>query len=245
RVYAAERTANEAPMLAMTKRLTVLKCDITQAVANPEAFNERMTLWTQLMNNFGVKIIGEADEVQQYDTALADLDALIMTQFQIACAGAEVPATKMLGTQPKGFNSTGEYEEASYHEMLASLQQHDLSPLVERHHLLLIRSHVAPKFKMAPFNTEVAWNELDEQTAAEQADTELKKAQASAHYVEMGAVDGFDVRGKLISDKHSGFNGIDPVVPGGPGDRDAEMEAKAAEQASGSEIDPGEENAVE
>ena len=34
RVYAAERTANEAPMLAMTKRLTVLKCDITQAVAN-------------------------------------------------------------------------------------------------------------------------------------------------------------------------------------------------------------------
>lgn len=245
RVYAAERTANEAPMLAMTKRLTVLKCDITQAVADPAAFNERMTLWTQLMNNFGVKIIGESDEVQQYDTSLADLDAAIMTQYALVAAAAEVPSTKLLGTQPKGFNSTGEYEEASYHEMLSSLQMHDLSPLVNRHHLLLIRSHVAPKFKMQPFNTEVAWNELDEQTAAEQADTELKKAQAAESYVNMGAIDGFDVRSKLIADKHSGFNGMDPVVEGGPGDRDAELEAKQAEQSSESETNPDEIQAAE
>lgn len=245
RVYAAERTANEAPMLAMTKRLTVLKCDITQAVANEEAFNARMNLWTQLMNNYGVKIIGEADEVQQYDTSLADLDAAIMTQYALVAAAAEVPSTKLLGTQPKGFNSTGEYEEASYHEMLSSLQQHDLSPLVNRHHLLLIRSHVAPKFKMQPFNTEIVWNELDEQTAAEQAETELKKAQAAEAYVNMGAVDGFDVRSRLIADKHSGFNGIEPVVPGGPGDREAELEAREAEQASGSEVNPDEDEAAE
>jgi uncharacterized protein len=224
----------------MTKRLTVLKLDLTQAAANEPAFLERMNLWTQLQNNFGVKVIGLNDEIDQKDTSLADLDAVIMTQYALVAAAAEVPSTKLLGTQPKGFNSTGEYEEASYHEMLASLQQHDLSPLVERHHLLLIRSHVAPKFKMQPFNTEVVWNELDEQTAAEQADTELKKSQARAAYVEMGAVDGFDVRSTLITDKHSGFNGIDPVVPGGPGDRDAELEAKEAEQSSESEPNPDE-----
>lgn len=250
RVYAAERTANEAPMLAMTKRLTVLKCDITQAAANPEAFSQRLTQWLEWMSNFGVKVIGGDEEIAQFDTSLAELDAAIMTQYALVAAAAEVPSTKLLGTQPKGFNATGEYEEASYHEMLASLQQHDLSPLVNRHHLLLIRSNVAPKFKMPPFNTEVAWNELDEQTAEEQADTELKKAQAAQAYVDMGAVDGFDVRNKLTADKHSGFNGIDPVVPGGPGDRDAELEAKEAEleamqagQASTSEVDPGENGA--
>ena len=160
-------------------------------------------------------------------------------------AAAEVPSTKLLGTQPKGFNATGEYEEASYHEMLASLQMHGLSPLVERHHLLLIRSHVAPKFNIPPFNTEIVWNELDEQTAAEQADTELKNAQAAQAYVDMGAVDGFDVRSKLITDKHSGFNGMDPVVEGGPGDREAELEAAQAGQSSASEIEPGEQQAAE
>lgn len=245
RVYAAERTANEAPMLAMTKRLTVLKCDIMQAVANQETFNARMEYWTQLQNNFGVKIIGGDEEIEQFDTSLAELDAAIMTQYQIACAAAEVPATKMLGTQPKGFNATGEFDEASYHETLASLQQHDLSPLVNRHHLLLIRSHVAPKFKMQPFSTEISWNELDEQTAAEQAETELKKAQAAKEYVDMGAVDGFDVRSKLIADKHSGFNGMELVVPGGPGDRDAELAEKQVEESSESEINPGENASVE
>ena len=84
-----------------------------------------------------------------------------------------------------------------------------------------------------------------EETAAEQADTELKKAQARGAYVDMGAVDGFDVRSTLIADKHSGFNGMDPVVQGGPGDRDAELEAAAAEQSSGSEVNPDEDEAAE
>jgi phage-related protein (TIGR01555 family) len=240
RVYAAERTANEAPMLAMTKRLTVWKTDVTKALADIEKFTAQMTRWTEIQNNFGVKIIDEADTIEQHDTSLAELDAAIMTQYALVAAAAEVPSTKLLGTQPKGFNSTGEYEEASYHEMLSSLQMHDLSPLINRHHLLLIRSHVVAKFKVKPFNTEVVWNELDEQTAAEQADTELKKAQAAGAYVEMGAVDGFDVRSKLIADKHSGFNGIEPIVEGGPGDREAELEAKEAAQASESEINPDE-----
>lgn len=237
RVYAAERTANEAPMLAMTKRLITLKADMTQAMANPDAFTARLTQWTQFMNNFGVKVIGGDEEIQQFDTSLTELDAAIMTQYSLVAAASEVPATKLLGTQPKGFNSTGEYEESSYHEMLASLQANDISPLVNRHHLLLIRSEVAPKFGIKPFNTEVVWNELDEQTAAEQAETELKKAQAAEAYVNMGAVDGFDVRQKLINDKQSGFNGIDPVVPNGPGDREHEQELQEQMLESGSESD--------
>ena len=245
RVYAAERTANEAPMLAMTKRMMVMKADLTQIVANQQQFDARMAYQTQVQNNYGVKFVGLDDEFQQFDTSLADLDAVIMTQYQLVSAASGVPATKLLGTSPKGFNASGLYEESSYHEMLASLQQHDLSPLVERHHLLLIRSHVAPKFGIKPFGTEVAWNELDEQTAAEEADTELKKAQAAQAYVDMGAIDGFDVRSKLIADKHSGFNGMDPVVEGGPGDRDAELEMKQAEQSSGSEINPDEHETAE
>ena len=38
RVYAAERTANEAPMLALTKRTDVLKVDTTQAAAQEGGF---------------------------------------------------------------------------------------------------------------------------------------------------------------------------------------------------------------
>ena len=58
-----------------------------------------------------------------------------MSQYQLVAAAANVPATKLLGTTPKGFNATGEYEEASYHEELESIQANDLSRLLARHHL--------------------------------------------------------------------------------------------------------------
>lgn len=218
RVYAAERTANEAPMLAMSKRLTALTLDVAQALANAEAFNEKMAIWTQFMNNFGVKIIGPNESLQQFDTSLSDLDEVIMTQFQIVSAASDVPATKLLGTQPKGFNSSGDYEAASYREFLETNQTHHMSPLVARHHMLLIRSEVCPKFGVAPFNTEVNWRAVDSPTAEQTADLNLKKAQTDSSLVSTGAIDGVDIRGRLIADRDSGYNGIADTVPGGPGD---------------------------
>ncbi len=243
RVFAAERTANEAPMLAMTKRMMVMKADLTQIVANQAQFDARMEYQTRVQNNYGYKFVGLDDEFQQFDTSLADLDAVIMTQYQVVAAAAGVPATKLLGTSPKGFNATGEFEESSYHEELESIQQHDLSPLVNRHHLLLIRSQVAPKFKIKPFNTEAAWKPVDSPTAAEQAEINLKKAQTDQALSDAGAIDGTDIRGRLINDLDSGYNGIEEIVPNGPGDR--EFAQEMAEQSAGGEVNPGENDTAE
>lgn len=228
RVYAAERTANEAPMLAMTKRLTCLKLDLAQAAANPDDLNQKMEFWMQLQNNFGVKIIGQGDELEQFDTSLQDLDETIMTQYQLVAAAANMPATKLLGTSPKGFNASGLYEEASYHEELESIQEHDLSPLIEGHHIRLIRSEIMPKFDIPKFSTEVAWKPVDSPTALELAEINQKKADTDNALVQSGGIDGFDVRQRLINDPDSGYNGIEAIVPGGPGDREAEQAAEAA-----------------
>lgn len=213
RVYCAERTANEAPLLAMSKRMTVLNCDTEKALANFAEFEQKMTSWASLQNNFGVKVIGGQETIQQYDTSLADLDAVIMTQYQIACAIAETPSTKMLGTQPKGFGATGEYDEASYHEFLESLQE-DCTPLVDRHHVLDIRSNIAPKFGVAPFSVEINWNPTDSPTAAELAEINSKKAATDKTLADAGAIDGVDIRRRLINDKDSEYNGIEEEVPG-------------------------------
>lgn len=209
RVYAAERTANEAPLLAMSKRLTVLKADTTAIEANQEAFVTKMQVWTEWMNNFGVKVIDGDEEITQFDLSLADLDDIIMTQFQLVAAASGVPATKLLGTAPKGFNATGEFDGKSYHEELESIQEHDLSPLVERHHLLLMRSHVKPRFNIAPINIEINWLPVDSPTAAENAEINFKKAQADATLSGTGAINGYDIRARLIADKNSSYNGLE------------------------------------
>jgi phage-related protein (TIGR01555 family) len=213
RVYASERTTNEAPMLAMTKRLTVLNLEFEKATLDPAAFARKMMVWTQFRDNFGVKVAGLDEKVDQHDTALGDMDNLIMTQWQIACSIVNVPGTKMLGTQPKGFNSTGEFEESSYHEELESLQENDLSPLIERHHQLVIKSEVCAKFNCVPFETTVVWNALDAMTAVEKAQLNLIKSQTDEVNVAMGAIDGADVRARIIADPDSGYNGIKLVAP--------------------------------
>ena len=210
RVYAAERTSNEAPQLAMSKRTTVWLTDMEAVMSDTSAAVGRLQQWAAYRDNYGVKLGDrEGDEFQQFDTSLADFDSLIMTQYQLVAAIAGVPATKLLGTSPKGFNATGEYEEASYHEMLESIQSNDLTPFAERHHQLVIKSFVEPQLKIKmDLETTLNWLPLDTPTAEELAATNLAKAQAGQVLIGSGAISSEDERQRVATDKQSGYNEI-------------------------------------
>lgn len=208
RVYAAERTANEAPLLAMTKRLNVRKIDIAQAMQNQAEFEQKIEYQEYMRNNFGTLFADLDETVEQLDTSLTDLDETIMTQYQLVSAASNVPATKLLGTAPKGLNATGEFDEASYHEELESLQAHDLTPLLERHHALVIKSEIEPAFKIT-FSTTVTWEPVDSPTAKELAEMNYLKSQTAANESLVGAIDGQDERTRLINDPDSGYSGME------------------------------------
>jgi phage-related protein (TIGR01555 family) len=218
RVYGSDRTANEAPLLAMTKRLLVHKTDIDRAIANQQAFTNNVLWATQMRDNYGRQVIDTDEEMQQIDTTLTDMDALIMTQYQIVAAIAGVPSTKLLGTTPKGFNATGEYEMASYHEMLESMQSNHLTPLVDRHIQLLLRSEIMPKFGGKEYRFKVKWEPLKTATAEEIANVNKLNAEADLTLSQTGAIDGTDVQNRLISDPDSGYNGIERHVVEQPDD---------------------------
>lgn len=224
RVYAAERTANEGPLLAMTKRTTVYKTNISEAFANKAKFDQRMADWIATRDNQQVKLADVDDDMQQFDTALGDLDAVIMTQYQIVAAAGNVPATKLLGTSPKGFGAAGDYEISSYHEMLESLQANDLNPLIIRHHQLVVRSFIKPAHGIDP-DLRAKWNSLDTPTATEEADIQLKQAQRDQALIDSGAIDGVDVRNRLIADPKSGYTGLQAA------ERPIEIEEKEGDQA--------------
>lgn len=205
RVYCAERTADEAPQLAMTKRTNILATDAAAALADEDRFTNNLAKGAQYQDNFQKVIIDKDTETMtQLDTTLSDLDDLIMSQFQLVAAASGVPATKLIGTTPKGFNATGEYEESSYHEELQSIQECDIDPLLERHYLCLMRSEF-PDIKEVP---EVVWNALDAQTSEEIALENKTKAETDKLLYDAGAIDGVDIRARIQADPKSGYNGI-------------------------------------
>lgn len=213
RVYASERTANEAPQLAMTKRLTTFQAspqaDLREVLGN-------MAQFAEIRNNYGVLVTGSEETVGQFDTALADFDALVMTQYQLVASAANVPATKLLGTTPKGFNATGEYEEATYREELESIQANDLTPLLERHYRIQCKSQRID----LPDDFSVQWQPLDSPTATEWAALNKTKADTDKVYYDMGAIDGDDVLNRLRNDREGDYFGIPANAPAEGGETD-------------------------
>lgn len=221
RVYAAERTANEAPQLALTKRAMIFYTDAAKALANQAQFEQRLSTWAHFRDNFGVKVADkEADLIEQKDTSLSDLDAVIMTQYQIVASAANMPATKLLGTTPKGFNSSGDYETDSYHEELESIQA-EAEPLIDRHLLCVMRSEIAPRFGIKPFDLTCTWNPLATLNAVELAALNKTKAETDKILaVDIQAIDGGDVRKRVSGDPESGHNGL-AVLEDGDADQEA------------------------
>lgn len=208
RIYAAERTANEGPLLAMTKRMNIQKVDLAAAFSNPERFHMRNEQAVALRDNYGVKFINTDEAYEQHETSLADVDAVIMTQYQLVAAIAEVPSTKLLGTSPKGFGASGDYEVESYRELLASLQENDGAPFLERHYEILSRSEFNGKYHIEP-----VWNPLDEPTEKDIAEINKLKADTYAALQQTGAVDGNDIREALTKDAQSEFAGMSADMP--------------------------------
>lgn len=205
RVYGAERSANEGPQLAMTKRLVSAQVS-AEALENRETLRAGMEFFAETRDNYGVYAHGPGEAISQQDTSLADVDTVIMTQYQIVAAGASVPATKLLQTSPKGFAPTGDYEASVYREHLEGLQA-ILSPLMRRHYQIALRSRGIDETVV------VKWNPLDSPTALEWAQINYQKAQTAALYIDKMVVDSEEARIALGKDENSDFYGIEENAP--------------------------------
>lgn len=148
------------------------------------------------------------DNVQQIDTSLTDFDALIMTQYQLVASIARMPATKLLKTQPKGFNATGEYEMKDYIQELQHLQDNQMKPLIERNNLLVEKSEFGYSYEL-----EAKFNPVDMPTERELAEVRKIDADTDAVLINAGAISPEEARARIIADPNSGYNGLPAEMP--------------------------------
>lgn len=212
RVYNAVRSSNEAPMLLMTKRLMVKKVDMPSVLMNQQAFENRAKFSSYFRDNYGTDLIDQSEEISQYDTSLTDVDGVMMSQYRLIAAESGIPSTKFLGESPTGMNSSGNYEESSYHELLGVIKKEHYTPFLQRHYLLLLLSEICPKYGIAPFDFTIEWEKSDEPTEKEAAEINKIKADADAVYTSIGALSGEDVRKKIINDPATGYNGLSDEI---------------------------------
>lgn len=208
RVYASERVANEAPLMALTKRMLIADGNIEAYLMNEEDAEKKLQKLSYCRDNYGVFFKRPGDNVQQIDTSLTDFDALIMTQYQLVASIARMPATKLLKTQPKGFNATGEYEMKDYIQELQHIQDNQMKPLIERNNLLVEKSEFGYSYEL-----EAKFNPVDMPTERELAEVRKIDADTDAVLINAGAISPEEARARIIADPNSGYNGLPAEMP--------------------------------
>lgn len=208
RVFCAEKVANEAPKLALTKRLLIIDGNINNLSANPSLAYKTLSDILNVRDNMGVMIKNPGDQVNQIDTSLADFDALVMSQFQLVAAIAEMPVTKLMKTQLKGLANTGDYEMKDYAQSLVEIQENDFNAILEKHYEYLCLSEYGKDLHLV-----INWNPIDTPSELDVAQIEQAQAATDSQYIQAGVIDASEVRGALRANEDSRFHNLPDEMP--------------------------------
>lgn len=183
RVYSADKCANEAQMVAMSKRLIAITgMNMKKMAANPEYAKRTMTNLEFNRDNWGVVSLGFGQDIKQLDTYISEFNQLITTQYQLFCGIVEVPAPKMMMSPLTGFANSGNYEWKVYGANLKKVQGREYSPMLK----MTYRIQAACMGIDARFD--VKWGEMDIPTMVEQSQMEYEEARAKKFNAEAVAV---------------------------------------------------------
>lgn len=210
RVWAADKLANEAPLLAMTKRLLIADGNLEQLQSDPARTNKFFNAINFFRDNFSIFVKKPSSNVTQLDTNLSELTPLTMSQYQLVAAIAQIPVTKLLKNVPSGLQATGQYEWDDYAQSLKSIQTNDYTPLCKMFYELYCASNYPDKDDM---KLDIEWNPIDVPKESEVAQMSSQTAQYVAHLINTGVIDIAEARAMLRKTNLPAFQTIPTDIP--------------------------------
>lgn len=91
---------------------------------------ERAVAINQQQNNLGLLLLTENEEYIETITPITGLDKIQSQAYESLTISSFLPATKLLGLSPSGFNATGEYDLENYYDTIAGFQNNIVKPLL-------------------------------------------------------------------------------------------------------------------
>ena len=207
-VYAYEKALNEAIQLLLTKRSFVADANMDEYLMNPGEVERILEATSLLHDNYGIWAKNPGTEIKQMDTTLTGIDEVIASLFQRISSIADMPVTKLLRTQPKGFNSDGTNENKDYNQFLVRIQQQEFLPIINYHNKLMMWSERRKEIPLI-----VNFNPLDNPDELTKAKIREIDSLTAMHRIASGITDREEERKRLIDDPHSGFSTLDQEPP--------------------------------
>lgn len=131
-------TSANIAQLVFQANITTLKMsnfgDIA-AMGTDQAKNAIRALMTEenrFRTSYGLQLLSKDDSYDNHPYSFSGISDVYEAFMMDIAGAAEIPATKLFGRSPTGFQSTGESDLRNYYEMIAGLQEKLLRPALER-----------------------------------------------------------------------------------------------------------------
>ena len=163
--------------------------------------------------SFGIQLLNKDDSYENHSYSFAGLNDIYESFMMDISGAAEIPASKLFGRSPQGFQSTGEAEMRNYYEMIAGLQERDLRPALER----LLPVMAISCFGYLPENLDFVFNPLATVTAEEAEELAGKLSDRVEKLYSAGLLTYEEARSELktVGEKYAAYSGIDPDASSG------------------------------
>ena len=131
-------TAANITELVFRANLLCLKTgDLTEMLASGndehiEKVFRVMEAENHFRTSYGLQLLNANDSMENLNYDFAGLPQIYEQCLLDMAGAAEIPATKLFGRSPQGMNATGESDMRNYYEVIASRQERDLRPVLEK-----------------------------------------------------------------------------------------------------------------
>ncbi len=171
-------SANIAQLIFQANITTLKMADYGEVLSAGTEEQRRSVEYAMGMENrfrtsFGIQLLSKDDSMENHTYSFAGLGE-IYEQFMMDMAGAsEIPATRLFGRSPQGMNATGESDLRNYYDMIASLQERQLRPALEK----LLPVMAVSCWGYVPEDLEIVFEPVMTTSPAERAELVQKMSQ--------------------------------------------------------------------
>jgi phage-related protein (TIGR01555 family) len=130
-------------------------------------------------------LLDKEEEWDRIDTQFSALPEILRMFLLITSGAADIPATRMLGQSPAGLSSTGESDTRNYYDRIASEQENELTPTLNRLDEILIRSTFGRRDPKIYYE----WNPLWQTSDLDKSIIFKNKSDTYRTDVDMGLID--------------------------------------------------------
>ena len=164
-----------------------------QTAQGEDLLRKRFALASMLKSFNNMLLMDNKEEYQNKTNSFASLPDLIDRFAQVVTAGADVPATRLLGSSASGLNATGEGDLKNYYDKISADQITEYKPKLDIFDRIMAKSLGLPD----DADLSYTFNSLFQMTPKEQAEVDFTNSQRDQIYLTNNVIDELTVAKEL------------------------------------------------